>query len=674
MPTAPVATVADGNDPYAWLRTDQEAAKAYLAEENAHYQATLASTETLQQQLLWEFEQRQPGTTQPDLGLVIGPWAYYQQQGTDEPYSRHYRRPVANPEATGQLLLDVNTLGEGDHIDVRQTQPSPDHRYLAYSLADDGSQRYRLHIKDLDTGHTTVVPGPDSLGLLAWGNDSRSILYIALASDGWRPNAFYRFTLGDDQPLSVIEEHDPAYLPSGCQRSASGDYLILSIESPASSEAWVLDAHHLERPPTRVRQRAENARYYVDHGCMNGAPCWFMRDHATALEGEVHYQWSTAGSLPNQAQWATLIAARPGIVLTELYPERTALVVSLREQGLAQLEIHKPCQASCRVTQAYESYSLQVTDSLGFELPRLRLSLESFTLAEQIWELDLETLQCSLLQQANVGGGFDSGHYRIQRLWASASDGTQVPISLAYRTDARFPAPTVLSGYGAYNISEDPRFKLAELSLLDRGYVLAIAHVRGGGILGPQWHHAGRLGNKPNTFGDFIACAEHLIAQGFTQPGRLAIQGESAGGLLVGAVLNQRPELFAAAIAQVPFVDVLNSMLDDSLPLTIPDYAEWGNPQEPDAYRVIAAYAPYENVTAQAYPALMVTAGFNDPLVPYWEPAKWVAKLRARKADNHWLVFHTEMDGGHAGSAAQANQQQRAAERLAFLITQLEQG
>ncbi|PVZ20222.1 MULTISPECIES: prolyl oligopeptidase family serine peptidase [unclassified Pseudomonas] len=672
MPTAPIAAVAPGNDPYAWLRHDQDAAKAYLAEENAFYQATLASTEALQEQLLREFEQRQPAHAQPDLGLVVGPWIYYQQQNTDEPYPKHYRRPSTAPQATGQLLLDVNTLAEGDHVDVRQVQASPDHRYLAYSLASDGSQRYRIHIKDLSTGHSSVLPGPDSLGLFAWGGDSQSILYITLANDGWRPAAFYRFTLGDEQPVKVLDEHDQAYLACGCQRSASGSYLIMGIESPSSSEAWVIDAYDLQAPPVRVRPRAENARYYVDHGCLNGAPCWFMRDHASALDGEVRYQWSSPGCPPDPAQWSTLIAARPGVVLTELYPKRTALVLSLREQGLTQLEVHRFEQAPCRVTQAHASYKLQVTDTLDFEQPRLRMTLESFTLAEQTWELDLDTLQCQLLQQVAIGGSFDSGHYRIQRLWAVASDGTEVPISLAYRVDAQFPAPTLLSGYGAYNISEDPSFQIPELSLLDRGYVLAIAHVRGGGMLGPHWHQAGRLGNKPNTFADFIACAEHLIAQGFTEPARLAIQGKSAGGLLVGAVLNQRPDLFAAAIAQVPFVDVLNSMLDDSLPLTIPDYAEWGNPQEPDAHTVIASYAPYENVSAQAYPALMVTAGFNDPLVPYWEPAKWVAKLRALKTNDRWLVFHTDMGGGHADSAAQDSQQRLAAQRLAFLMTQLD--
>ncbi|MNM89227.1 Protease 2 [compost metagenome] len=376
--------------------------------------------------------------------------------------------------------------------------------------------------------------------------------------------------------------------------------------------------------------------------------------------------------MPTREQWQVLVPHRDDIMLEGLSLNASALTLSLREGGLPIIEVHPQGTPAYRVELPDAAYSLYVQDSLEFASTRIRLRYEALNRPAQVRQLDLATGAQTVLKQTPVLGEFDADDYVSERLWATAADGTQVPISMVRRKqDQGKTVPLYLYGYGAYGESLDPWFSHARLSLLQRGVAFAIAHVRGGGELGEAWYRAGKQEHKHNSFSDFIACAEHLIAQGVTASDRLAISGGSAGGLLMGAVLNLRPELFRCAIAEVPFVDVLNTMLDPELPLTVTEYDEWGNPQEPQVYERIKAYAPYENVSAQAYPAMLVVAGYNDSRVQYWEAAKWVARLRTRKTDSNLLLLKTEMGAGHGGMSGRYQGLRDVALEYAFVFNEL---
>ncbi|MGE8393244.1 MAG: prolyl oligopeptidase family serine peptidase, partial [Pseudomonas sp.] len=455
-----------------------------------------------------------------------------------------------------------------------------------------------------------------------------------------------------------------------CYRASSERQLILLLNSKTTSEAWVLDAEHPEQAFTCLAPRVEGHEYYPDHGQLEGQWRWFIRSNQDGINFAL-YQ-AQADSVPSREQWQLLVAHRDTVMLEGLTLNASALTLSLREGGLPIIEVRPQGLPAYRVELPDAAYSLYVQDSLEFVSPRIRLRYQSLNRPAQVRQLELASGAQQVLKQTPVLGPFDPDAYVSQRLWATAADGTQVPISLVQRrADVGKPVPLYLYGYGAYGESLDPWFSHARLSLLERGVAFAIAHVRGGGELGEAWYRAGKQEHKHNTFGDFIACAEHLIAQGVTCAGQLAISGGSAGGLLIGAVLNQRPELFKAAIAEVPFVDVLNTMLDPELPLTVTEYDEWGNPEEPEVYERIKAYAPYENVRAQAYPALLVIAGYNDSRVQYWEAAKWVARLRVTKTDDNLLLLKTEMGAGHGGMSGRYQGLRDVALEYAFVFNVL---
>ncbi|MFF7709417.1 prolyl oligopeptidase family serine peptidase [Pseudomonas sp. NPDC007930] len=669
----PVARVDEGPDPYAWLRTDSDAARAHLEAENQHFAEHLAGLEPLINQLQAELQGRETHEGRQTLATPHGPWLYYQRLEGDDQYPREYRAPWAEglslePDlAQAQLLLDPNPLNDGGPVDVRSTAPSPDHRYFAYSLDTTGSERYRLFIKDLASGTTHAVPGPDGFGAMAWANDNQTLWFLSIAEGTWRPSGVHRYRLGEDAAHSVYEEADEGYVVGRIQRSASEQFVIFTVASPAATECWALAANTPACPAHCLQPRQANVEYEADHGELDGAPAWLMRSNAQAESFAVYQQPALPGCWPS-GEWVIRVPERPGVVITELHLRQNGYLLGVRDQGLAQLEVYQSALPVRRMPASDASYRLLSGEPLPAASNPLRYTYESFAVAPQTWEFNLLSGDTALLRDRAPAGGFDPASYLTERLQAQASDGTAIPLSVVRGRDAAQPAPLLMLGYGAYNIPQDPAFNSAYLSLLERGFSLAIAHVRGGGALGKAWHAAGSLANKENTFGDFIACAEHLIAQGYTTPAQLVIEGRSAGGTLIGTVLNRRPELFAGALADVPFVDVLNTMLDPSLPLTIPDYGEWGNPEAPEVHARIAAYAPYENVRAQAYPALWVTAGWNDSRVPYWEPAKWVAKLRAHNTGSAALVFHTDLGGGHTEHGGYSAQQRREAERLAFIL------
>jgi len=671
----PIARREAAADPYAWLENrDAEDVLDYLKAENAYLEDRLLPQTKLRETLFQEIKSR---IRETDLSLPTpwGPWLYYQRITAGDEYPRHYRCPrpadgsLSVEASAEELLLDPNALAGDGFLSVGAFSISPDHSKLAYSLDTSGDEIYTLYVKELADGSITTLPFDDCDGSLTWANDNRTLFFGEL-DDTHRPHKLYRHRLGDSGAQLIFEEPDGRFFLN-CYRASSERQLILLLNSKTTSEAWVLDANTPEGEFQCLAPREEGHEYYPDHGRHGGDWAWLIRSNQTGINFAL-YQASEAQ--PTRQHWRELVAHRDEVMLEGLTLNASAVTLSLREGGLPIVEVHPHDQPAHRVDLPDAAYNLYVQDSLEFDSPVIRLRYEALNRPAQVRQLDLANGEQKVLKQTPVEGPFDADAYESRRLWADAADGVQVPISLVGRRDvleaiARGePAPLYLYGYGAYGESLDPWFSHARLSLLERGFVFAIAHVRGGGELGEAWYRAGKLEHKQNTFSDFIACAEHLLSHGYSTPAQLAISGGSAGGLLIGAVLNQRPQLFAAAIAEVPFVDVLNSMLNPDLPLTVTEYDEWGNPQEPEVYARIKAYAPYENVSAQDYPALLVVAGYNDSRVQYWEAAKWVAKLRVSKTDEHLLLLKTDLGAGHGGMSGRYQGLKDVALEYAFLF------
>ncbi len=669
---APIARRDPGVDPYAWLQErDTDAVLDYLKAENSYQEAQLADQAELRETLFQEIKGR---ILETDLSLPSpwGPYLYYTRTTAGDEYPRHYRCPrpaddsLSVDESREQLLLDPNVLAGGGFFSLGAFSISPDHQRLAYSLDTTGDEIYTLFVKELSNDKVSELSFADCDGSMTWANDSLTLFFGEL-DDTHRPHKLWRYRLDGTAAEEVFHEPDGRFFLH-CYRSSSEKQLILSLGSKTTSEVWVLDAAQPQRPFTCLAPRVENHEYDVDHGLLDGQWTWLIRSNRDGINFAL-YQAADTGVAPTEADWQNLIPHSDTVMIDGLSLNAGAMTLSLREGGLPIIEVHPQGLPAYRVQLPDAAYSLHVQNSLEFVSDRIRLRYEALNRPAQIRQLDLASGAQIVLKQTPVLGPFDADAYVSQRLWATAPDGTQVPISLVVKREALGrPVPLYLYGYGAYGESLDPWFSHSRLSLLDRGVAFAIAHVRGGGELGEAWYRAGKQEHKHNTFSDFIACAEHLISNGFTTAEQLAISGGSAGGLLIGAVLNQRPELFKVAIAEVPFVDVLNTMLDPDLPLTVTEYDEWGNPEEPDVYDRIRAYAPYENVSAQAYPALLVIAGYNDSRVQYWEAAKWVAKLRATKTDDSPLLLKTELGAGHGGMSGRYQGLRNVALEYAFVL------
>ncbi|MBX8476124.1 S9 family peptidase [Pseudomonas cichorii] len=649
--SAPIARKADGGDPYAWLQNrDSDEVLDYLKAENSYQEQQLADQAQLRETLFQEIKGR---ILETDLSLPSpwGPYLYYTRTTEGDEYARHYRcpRPADDSntvdESREELLLDPNVLANGGFFSLGAFSISPDHRRLAYSLDTTGEEVYELYVKELATGQVSSLPFEDCDGSMTWANDSQTLFFGEL-DDTHRPHKLYRHRLGSDSADLVFNEPDGRFFLH-CFRSSSERQLILLLNSKTTSEAWLLDAEHPEQAFVCMAERVEGHEYFPDHGQLDGVWSWFIRSNQSGINFAL-YQAPEQNA--GRDGWQVLVPHSDTVMLEDVSINARSLTLSLREGGLPIIEVRPQDLPAYRVQLPDAAYSLYVQDSLEFDSNSIRLRYQSLNRPAQVRQLNLATGEQLVLKETPVLGEFDADAYVSQRLWATAGDGTQVPISLVVKRELLGQAtPLYLYGYGAYGESLDPWFSHARLSLLDRGVAFAIAHVRGGGELGEAWYRNGKQEHKQNTFGDFIACAEHLIGQGLTRADQLVISGGSAGGLLIGAVLNQRPELFKAAIAEVPFVDVLNTMLDPELPLTVTEYDEWGNPQDPEVHARIKAYAPYENVSAQAYPATLVIAGYNDSRVQYWEAAKWVAKLRATRTDDNLLLLKTELGAGHGG-------------------------
>jgi oligopeptidase B len=670
MPNAPIARADTGTDPYRWLENrDADDVLAYLKAENAYLEEQLADQAELRETLFQEIKGR---IRETDLSLPSpwGPWLYYQRTTAGDEYPRHYRcpRPVDGSltvdENAEQLLLDPNELAGGGFLSLGAFSVSQDHAKLAYSLDREGDEIYRLFVKDLASGDVTALPFDDCDGSMTWANDSRTLFYGEL-DDTHRPHKIYRHRLGETGSSEVYHDPDGRFFVH-CYRTSSERQLVILSHSKTTSEAWVLSADEPEGRWTCLAPRQEDHEYFPDHGLHEGQWSWLIRSNQAGINFALYH---ASEAQPERERWQELVAHDDAVMLEDVSLNAEAITLTLRESGLPVIEVRPQGVQPYRLQLPDAAYSLHVQNSLEYTSTVIRLRYEALNRPAQVRQLTLADGTQEVLKETPVEGPFDADVYESRRIWATAQDGTQIPISLVGRRDSfGKPAPLYLYGYGAYGHSLDPWFSHARLSLLDRGFVFAIAHVRGGGDLGEAWYRAGKLEHKPNTFSDFIACAEQLLADGYTTSARLAISGGSAGGLLIGAVLNLRPELFGAAVAEVPFVDVLNTMLNADLPLTVTEYDEWGDPNQPEVHERIKAYAPYENIRAQAYPALLAVAGYNDSRVQYWEAAKWVAKLRATRTDDNLLLLKTEFGAGHGGMSGRYQALKDVALEYAFVL------
>ncbi|HYL78769.1 MAG TPA: S9 family peptidase [Bryobacteraceae bacterium] len=649
-------------DNYFWLRERSDPdVIAYLETENRYTAELMAPAKALQETLYKEILGRIQET---DLTVPVkrDDYFYYSRTEEGQAYAIYCRKhqSLDHPE---QVLLDANELArDRKYFRLGNFAVSPDHRLLAYSTDLEGDEAYTIFVKDLATGELLPDRIRNTYYTLEWANDNRTFFYTVLDA-ARRPYQVFRHELGGGDALAYQE--DDARFALGLTKTRSNRFVFIELSSPLTSEVRYLDA---ERPLGEFQvmlPRQQGVEYDASHHGEH----FYIR---TNLEAKNFRLMRTPAANPSRENWEEAIPARAAVTIESVDSFEDFLAVYERERGLEKIAIHDRTGALSHYIDFPEPvYTVGATGNAEYKTSTLRFHYTSLVTPVSVFDYNMETRERELKKQYAVLGGYDASQYQSERTFAAAPDGVQVPISLVYKKgfERDGASPLLLYGYGAYGHSIDPTFSSDRLSLLDRGFAFAIAHIRGGAEMGEEWHDQGKLLAKKNTFTDFIACAERLIAGHYTASDRLAIMGGSAGGLLLGTVLNMRPELFHAAVAKVPFVDVLNTILDPTLPLTIAEYEEWGNPADKQYYDYIRSYSPYDNVWPQAYPAMLVTAGLNDPRVSYWEPAKWVAKLRAQKTDDRLLLLKTNMGSGHFGPSGRYEGIKETAFDYAFLIT-----
>ena len=651
-------------DNYHWLRERSSGdVIEYLEAENAYTEAQTRHTKKLQQTLYREMKGRIKET---DLSVPAreDEYLYYSRTVKGKQYSIRCRKK-GGLDAKEEILLDANQLSKGhDYFRVGVFAVSPDHKLLAYSVDTSGSEAYMLYVKNLDTGELLLDEIPNTYYSIAWGNDNRTIFYTVLNA-AKRPFKLFRHTLGTDANDDVLVHHETDerfFVRVG--KTMSEKYILLALTSQITSEVRYLDADRTDGPFRDIRPREQGVEYSVEH---HGDHFYIVtNDSATNFK-----LVKTPVASPSKGNWVDVIPHRKDVKIDGIDAFANHLAVYERDNGLRTLRIMDLRDGGeHRVDFPEPVYTYRATGNREFNTDTIRFTYTSLVTPNSVFDYNMTTHQRELKKQTEVLGGYDPSQYSSERIFATASDGTRVPISLVYRKDMQRDgkSPMLLTGYGSYGSSNDPRFSSNVLSLLDRGFVYGIAHIRGGGDLGRPWYEDGKLLQKRNTFTDFIACAHHLIAKGYTSSDRLVITGGSAGGLLMGAVANMRPDLFAGVVARVPFVDVINTMLDASIPLTVIEYEEWGNPNDKTFFDYILSYSPYDNVEAKDYPNLLITAGLNDPRVQYWEPAKWTAKLRTMKTDDNRLLLKTNMGAGHGGASGRYDALKERAFQYAFVL------
>ncbi len=648
-------------DDYFWLRQKTNpAVRSYLEGENAYTAAVMKPTEALQKTL---YDELVGHIKETDLSVPYrrGPYMYYSKVAAGKQYPVYVRKPVSGgPE---QVLLDQNELAKGlGYYAINEQVVSDDNSLLAFTFDSTGYRQYVLRVKDLRTGQ--MLPDRAArVTSLEWSKNGHTLFFTTEDSITKRSDKFWRHLLGSPRTDLLYDEKDEKFgVSSG--RSADKNMIFLQAGAKTSGEAYYLRA---DKPMSALKMllpRTADHEYDADYD--NGR--LYFRTNKDAKNFRV-----VSAPVSNPSQWTDVVAARPNVKITSMEFYRNYIVLNERENGLPYIEvIDKRTHASRRIGTPEPAYSMGTSVNAEYDTNKLRYAYTSLVTPPSTLDYDLATGTSTLLKQQDVPG-YDRSKYESQRIWAVARDGTKVPVSLVYRKGTKMDgtAPMLLYAYGSYGASFDPSYSTSRQALLDRGFIYALASIRGGGELGEEWRNAGRMGYKMNTFNDFIDVADYLEKKKYTSVDRMAIAGGSAGGLLMGAVANMRPDLFKAIIAAVPFVDVMNTMMDASLPLTTAEYTEWGNPNVKSEFDYMMQYSPYDNVKAQKYPAMLVEVSLNDSQVPYWEGTKFVAKLRRMKTDDNLLMLKANMGAGHGGASGRYDRLKDVAFEYAFLLTQM---
>jgi oligopeptidase B len=664
-------------DDYAWLRQkDNPEVTAYLDAENAYAEAVMAPQAALREQL---YNEMLGHIKQTDVSVLYrdGLWWYYTRTEEGQQYAIHCRKrgtPEAPlPDAEEQIILDGNAMAVGHaFFAIGAIDISDDGRWMAYTVDTTGFRQYSLRITDLETGE--LLPGEvERVGSVVWAADNFNLFYSVEDEEQKRQYQLWRHMRATPYAADVlVYQDDDERFNLGAGRTRDGKYILMESASHTTSEAWYLAADQPEGQFRVIAKREDEHEYGVDH--RNGL--WYIR---TNDRGRNFRLVTAPVETPERENWTERIPHRDDVMLEDVDLFRDFYVACEREGGLPRLRISRFMGAGPLIEHDGEiafpepAYSAHPHVNRIWETSTFRYGYQSLVTPNSVYEYDPENGASTLLKQQEVPGGFDRTFYASERVNATAADGTAVPISIVYRKDKREPGknPLYAYGYGSYGYSLPLGFNSNRLSLLDRGVVMAYAHIRGGGDLGKPWHDAGKMLVKRNTFTDFITAVEHLGRAGYGDPKRVAIEGGSAGGLLMGAVVNLRPDLFRAVLSHVPFVDVMNTMLDATLPLTVPEYEEWGNPNEEQYFKYMLSYSPYDNLKAADYPAMLVKTSLHDSQVMYWEPAKYVAKLRTLKTDNNPLLLVTNMKAGHGGASGRYDYLKEIAFDYAFLLREL---
>ncbi|WP_373491766.1 S9 family peptidase [Parasphingorhabdus sp.] len=659
------------SDPWHWLKdprypvVEDEDVLAYLKAENQWFEQNMADHKALTRNL---FEEMKARIKEDDSSVPQkdGDWIYWSKFEQGMQYRQHWRKAVSGGE--DQLMLDENVLAEGkEYFRLGAASVSPDGRLLAYAFDDNGSERFEVRIRDLVSGDLLPDVIPGTLSSLVWSADSTMLLY-GLANEQWRTDNARLHVLGNAlaDDVELYHEDDEGFRV-GIGLTHSEQYIVISTGDHETSEIRLVPTADPLADPILVSPRQTGREYDVEE---HDGTLYILTN-----DDHVNFRLATA-PVTDPGNWTSLIAGSDDFYLTDMCTFKTFYVTEGRENGLDQIEIRfydDPARVE-RIAFPEASYSAGLDDNPEYAVDKLRLGYASMVTPGTVFDYHLADTSLETLKVQEIPSGYDGSQYITERLMIEVRDGTQVPVSLVYHKDTGLDgsAPLHLYSYGAYGYAVPPSFSTTRLSLVDRGFVYAIAHIRGGDDLGRNWYLDGKLTKRTNTFNDFVDVAKGLIAKAYTSKGRITASGGSAGGELMGAIVNSDPDLWGAIVAHVPFVDVLNTMQDESLPLTPGEWPEWGNPiTDKTAFEYIRSYSPYDNVTAQAYPPMLITGGLNDPRVTYWEPAKWAAKLRATKTDDNMLLLKTNMGAGHGGKSGRWNALEETAEEFAFILWQM---
>ncbi len=664
VPTSKTMFGVTLTDDYAWLRNkDSPEVQAYLHAEDNYADAVTAPLKDLRAKLFDEMKKRVPGNDD-SVPYERDGWLYSTRYTDGNQYAVYHRQHTSKG-STSVPILDVNELARGkEFMQIDEFEPSDDGKLLAFTRDETGFREYKLAIKDLVSGHM-LTETAERVSSVAWAIDSKTLFY-AIDDDSKRPYRIMRLEVGSGIPAEVVYEEPVRQYNIGIARTRDSRFLILTSASSTTSECSVLETDNPHGKFRLIEARREGVEYYVDH--RRGR--FYVRTNDTGRNFRLA---SAPVESPGSANWTDVIPQRADTMIEDVELFRDYIVAVTRREGNQRvLVVDAAQQGAHEIAFPEPSYAVALENNQVFDTDTIRLAYTSLVSPKTVIDYDMRARTREVRKVQQVVGGYDASLYAAERVMARAPDGTAIPVSIVYRKDkAARPMPLLLDGYGSYGIPNDVYFSSSRLSLLDRGVAFAQAHIRGGGEMGKAWHDAGRMMNKQNTFSDFIAVSEFLCKSGYTSPDKLAIIGGSAGGLLMGAVTNMRPDLFKAVVAEVPFVDVMNTMLDDSLPLTAQEYLEWGNPNEEAAFKYMSSYSPYDNLKAQKYPAMLVKTSVNDSQVMYWEPTKLVARLRTLKTDQNPLLLKINFGAGHGGASGRFDALEEEAFNQAFVLWQL---